>query len=205
MAKNPIATRTREPGVDLHIRPEPGEFREAPFPAASRVVRCRIRAVTPRPSMWRRPRRQVAPSPRGTACRCGESQCRPAALPKYSTCDSTCSRRGVARALPRELLLCRYRRRGEPGHLDSLVCRHRAESLPALQNEADDFFVHQPLLAMVRYRREAVVQVVEFLFGKVEARLLRAFIQRVAAAVFAEHQFAFRHAHRARIDDLVRA
>ena len=50
---------------------------------------------------------------------------------------------------------------------------------------------------------EAQVHGIEFFFREIEAQILAAVLQRVPAAVLAEHQLAFGHADRLRIDDLV--
>src|SRR5881392_32195 len=58
---------------------------------------------------------------------------------------------------------------------------------------------------MIGNRRESMIQAVEFLPGKVEPKLLGALSERMPPAVLTEHQFAFRHAHRAGVDNFVGA
>src|SRR5690242_19231273 len=59
------------------------------------------------------------------------------------------------------------------------------------------------LLLVIAHRDEALVDDVHLRSGQVEAEVLAAIGQGVAAAVLAEHEAALRHAHRLRLDDLV--
>src|SRR5206468_2677295 len=60
-------------------------------------------------------------------------------------------------------------------------------------------------LAMVGDRGEAVIEAIEFFPVQIEPEFLRALSERVPAAVLTEHQFAFRDAHGARVDNFVSA
>src|SRR5207253_9482504 len=66
-----------------------------------------------------------------------------------------------------------------------------------------DFFVHESLLAVVGYRGEAVVKIVEIRLGQRETQLLSALVEGVPPAVLPQHQFALGHADRPRVDNFV--
>src|ERR1700722_6028189 len=73
----------------------------------------------------------------------------------------------------------------------------------ALFDQCNDFFVHQALFAMVRYRSETMIQAVELFLIQFEPQLLRPLVKRMASAMLAQHQSAFGHAYRSRVDNFV--
>src|SRR5260370_2075478 len=66
-------------------------------------------------------------------------------------------------------------------------------------DDAGDLLVEQALLAIGQGRELAIHHVQLFLTQRV-AHLLAALLQRMPAAVLSQHQLAFRHAHRLRVD-----
>src|SRR5271157_2995061 len=101
-------------------------------------------------------------------------------------------------------LFCPAMSGAEPstGRSMRLVRRHPLVHL-AGADQRQYLLIHEALLAVVRHRDEAMVKAVQLLLREVVAQILGALVERVPAAVFAQHQPAFRHAHRARIEDLV--
>src|SRR5580700_8625434 len=66
-----------------------------------------------------------------------------------------------------------------------------------------DFVVHQTLF-VVGKGRHLVVNQIQFRGCQMETKVLATILEGVAATVFAQHQTAFRHTYRLRIDDLIR-
>src|SRR5436190_3255221 len=69
-------------------------------------------------------------------------------------------------------------------------------------HDAGDLLVEQALLA-IGQGREVAIHDVQLFFAQRVAQLLAALLQSMPAAVLSQHQLAFRHAHRLRVDDLV--
>src|SRR5439155_19314857 len=67
---------------------------------------------------------------------------------------------------------------------------------------ADDFLVQEPLLA-ISQRGELAIDHVQFFFRQGETKLFAAMFQRMPAAVFSQHQLAFRHSNGLGVDDFV--
>src|SRR5271157_1347451 len=83
-----------------------------------------------------------------------------------------------------------------------LIRRHPLSHL-AGADQRHNLLIHQALLAVVGHRDETMVKAVQLLLREIVTQVLGALVERVPAAVFAQHQPAFGHAHRARVDDLV--
>jgi hypothetical protein len=88
------------------------------------------------------------------------------------------------------------RRLAKPPQAASLppLIRGGLQGLAAFADEGCNLLIHQAFLAVVGHGGESVIKLLKLFAAQIVAQVFGALVERVAAAMFAEHQAALRHA-----------